>query len=776
MIAGVRLRAMIARMIVESFPTVTRAFALEKEEAEMTRNARQHTTIAGGRRWGVSSLLLLSLIPLPVWGAGLVKIQRISPPPLDLEVALPSGSPSMSPDGRYIAFVSTDSAWRLRFGGGEVYVRDRETGSTEWIAEGSIAVISDDGRFVAFQSDADLVPGDTNGAPDVYTRDRQTGKTELVSVGATGSPSDGWYNGSPAISGDGRFVGFVSWATNLVPGHTSDEGGVYLRDRLTGKTDWVGPTEWFDPPRPPAISGDGRFVAYYSDARNRVPGDTNDAPDVFVWDRQTGTTELVSVSTGGVPASGGAYPLSAPAISPDGRFIAFTSDSANLVHGDARSGLFLRDRLTRKTERVGDGYAPAISPDGRFIAFASYADNLVPGDTNGEADVFVRDRQTGKTERVSGDGGILWRYGGGSTAISADGRLVAFGSGADYHAVIRDRSAATAEVIAVTVNVGQTPMDCYEPAISADGQWVAFVTAGQVFERNRVTGAAALVSASPSGAPANSSSRSLSISRDGRFVVFWSDASNLSPGKTYGIYLWDRQQGTTEFVSDGWSPAISGDGHFVAFAGGDGIFVRDRELGTTELVSGSVTGETPNGLSDYPAISADGHFVALYSEATNLVSGDTNGTGDIFVWDRQTRKTELVTVAANGAPADGWSSGTPAISGTGRFVAFRSEASNLVPGSAGGGVFVRDRQTGKTEWVGESWERPAISADGRFVAFTGDGVQLRDRQTGKTERLGDGWSPAISGDGHFVAFLSDADDLVPGDMNGKRDVFVAERQ
>jgi Tol biopolymer transport system component len=165
---------------------------------------------------------------------------------------------------------------------------------------------------------------------------------------------------------------------------------------------------------------------------------------------------------------------------------------------------------------------------------------------------------------------------------------------------------------------------------------------------------------------------------------------------------------------------------------------------------------------------------------------------DLFVWDRQAGTTELVSVGLNGSPASypeyGFS-GSPAISGDGRFVAFWSDATNLAPGDSNryGGVFVRDRQSGRTERVSEGTIdfRPAISSDGRFVAFGDGDIYVRDRQTGTTELVsvtpvGDrvnGWCvfPAISGDGRFVAFASAADNLVPEDTNGRTDVFVAER-
>jgi Tol biopolymer transport system component len=455
---------------------------------------------------------------------------------------------------------------------------------------------------------------------------------------------------------------------------------------------------------------------------------------------------------------------------------------------------------------VRGGDSPTISADGRFVAFES-------GD-----EILVRDRLTGGTELASVSTGSARAAGGvfrgwGPPAISGDGGLVAFWSLADSRAVVRDRRAATTETLAVSINVGQTPVDSAEPAISADGQWVVFVTAGQVFARSRVTGAAELVSATAEGGPANRDCRLPAISADGRFVAFQSGATNLAPGDTNNagdVFVRDRRTGITELVSvagDGaparalsLSPAISADGRFIAFEStadnlvpgqAGGIFVRDRQIGTTECVSVAADGGPANGWSLSPAISADGRFVAFDSEASNLVVGDTNGQPDVFVRDRQTGRTEIVSVSTTGQPAGGES---PVLSADGRFVAFQSDATNLVPGYEGG-IFVRDRETGKMEIVSVTatggaaddgcWA-PVVSADGRFVAFAssadnlvpGDvygGLFVRDRTTGTTEWVAYGDSPAISGDGRFVAFQSWADNLVVGDTNGKVDVFVAER-
>jgi Tol biopolymer transport system component len=728
---------------------------------------------------------------------------------------LPGTSAAISADGRSVAFGSEAG----------LFVRDRQTGTIERIGDGSDAAISGDGRFVAFSA---FSAGDYG----LFVRDRLTGTTERL--------TGGWGWGMPAISGDGRFVAFGS-SDNLVPGETHPDGGVYVRDRQTGTTEFVATTSYGGRSRSPSMSADGRFIVFASDAADLVPGDT--VGGLFVRDRSAGTTQRVNVTTGGEPIdvySG--YSGFRPAISADGRLVAFLSSDGNV---------YVRDRQTAKTElaSVGlggkpanrEGFSVAISGDGRFVAFQSYASNLVSGDVNDTADLFVRDRQTGMTERVSPSPPSYSPYSHPlplPLGMSADGRIVCCtvfdSAGGDQRAVVCDRVAGTTETIGVPLNVGQTGMNSGDPAISAEGEWVAFVTTGQIFARNRVTGAAILVSATSGGAPGNRYSYAPVISGDGRFVAFYSAADDLVPEDTnraQDVFVWNRETRKMELVSvstggtpangNSDSPAISRDGRFVAFRSsasnlvpghtGWGVYVRDLQTGKTEFV-GATESDYPSHFYA-PAISGDGRFVAFLSWAGNLVPGDTNGEPDIFVRDRQTGKTELVSATAEGAPGKRGSL-SPSISGDGRFVAFESFADNLVPGDTNDGVdlFVRDRQSGKTELVsvgingaparypssGSSLSPTSISNDGRFVAFASNATNLvpdnreewleiyvRDRQLGKTELVSVstsgkpavGWTyfPAISADGRFVIFQAE-DNLVSGDTNGRTDVFVAERQ
>lgn len=266
--------------------------------------------------------------------------------------------------------------------------------------------ISNDGRFVAFLSYAsNLVPGDTNGQGDVFVRDRQTNQTTRISVSSGGMQGNG-ASFAPSISADGRYVVFMSWASNLVPEDTNGRQDVFLHDRQTAQTTRVSVasdgSQGNDHSQYPSINFDGRYVVFNSSASNLISGDTNNTVDIFVYDRITGETARVSIASDGSQANGGSY---GPRISDDGRYVAFSSHAANLVSGDTNGhgDIFVHDRDTNQTSRVSvasDGTPgnntsrwPSINANGIFVAFDSFATNLVPGDTNGVWDVFVAARE-----------------------------------------------------------------------------------------------------------------------------------------------------------------------------------------------------------------------------------------------------------------------------------------------------------------------------------------------------------------------------------------------
>lgn len=328
-----------------------------------------------------------------------------------------------------------------------------------------------DGRYVVFDSDAsNLVEdasGDHNGdacaatrtrpaqycGTDVFVRDAETATTTRVSVASDGTEANG-LSSNPGISQNGRHVVFESTAANLVAGDTNGFKDIFARDLVTGATTRISLSDTggeadgdsFFNNMSGAVSGDGRYVAFVSRAGNLVPGDTNAVSDIFVRDTAAGTTKRVSVASDGTQADNVNPNVS---ITPDGRYVAFTSDASNLAGpgGDTNGGcdVYVHDMLTGQTTRESVSslgveaqlfsFAPRMSDDGRYVAFFSFSPNLTvdPPDTNGGADVFVRDRVARTTEMVSVSS--LGTQGHGLEGslfpdISPDGALVTFASDA----------------------------------------------------------------------------------------------------------------------------------------------------------------------------------------------------------------------------------------------------------------------------------------------------------------------------------------------------------
>jgi len=365
-----------------------------------------------------------------------------------------SYQPCFSADGKHIVFWSTSNELHLGLsdfnGQPDVFVRHLESGFTEAISldlvgnfpsgTSSVGSISEAGGFVAFESTASsLVAGDVNGQKDIFVRDLSAATTELISLTSAGVQANST-SLNASISGDGRYVVFQSWASNLVPNDLNGWQDVFLRDRQLGTTiclsvDASGtPGNGFS--TNPRISTDGNFIAFTSSSNNLIGSDTNNLPDVFVYDRILANLELGSRDTNGVQASAAS---GFPSLSADGRFLAFESVSNNLVSGDTNnsSDIFLHDRQTGTTERVsvnssggqglGNSFAPSVSANGDRIAFRSVAENLVSGDTNLVSDIFLHDRSTSLTSIMSVNSyGFPTRWGNQQPSISNDGTLVAF--------------------------------------------------------------------------------------------------------------------------------------------------------------------------------------------------------------------------------------------------------------------------------------------------------------------------------------------------------------
>jgi uncharacterized repeat protein (TIGR01451 family) len=417
-----------------------------------------------------------------------------------------------------------------------------------------------------------------------------SGTLELISVSSAevqGDAASGVGAGFLAPSGaragvtpDGRFVVFVSFAENLVPGDTNLSADVFVRDRLTGTTERVSVTsrgrEGNDhsgiTSETVAISDDGRFVAFDSEATNLARGDDNANAEVFVHDRVTGATELVSRGLDGGPATG-----DSPSISGDGRFVAFISSGQNLVAGHPEFNLsrhaYVFDRQTQAMERVdvdangdigaGVATAVAISRDGRFVAFDSFSDILVagPGDQDG-VDVFVRDRQDGVTAGVSTSGDTGTFEGQCFlSSISSNGRFVGF-----------------------------TANDAF------DGDDNGFFADAVVFDRELLT--TTIVSRNSAGVQADNDSETPFVSDDGHTVVFSSRGSNLVANDGNDAYdVFRRVNGAVERIA-----------------------ADDNATGFHAIGSGM----TPDGA------------VASLITGADLVAGDVNFAFDVYVFDART--------------------------------------------------------------------------------------------------------------------------------------------
>ena len=312
---------------------------------------------------------------------------------------------------------------------------DLTPNNTEADAPISIGSISGNGRYITFASNAtNLVANDTNGQRDIFIYDRTENTTELVSV-ATGGTQANDLNLFNAISDDGRYVAFESMASNLVANDTNGSRDIFVRDRVANTTERINVasngTQANDLASLDSISDDGRYITFSSSANNLVANDNNGSSDVFVRDRVEKTTERISVATGGTQANGSSEFGS---ISGDGRYVAFESTASNLVANDTNSSsdIFIYDRVEQTTERInvaigntqpnGDSYGASISDDGRYVAFVSEADNLVADDTNERADIFVYDRIEQTTKHINGNS---------FPTISGNGEYVVFNSSLD---------------------------------------------------------------------------------------------------------------------------------------------------------------------------------------------------------------------------------------------------------------------------------------------------------------------------------------------------------
>jgi Tol biopolymer transport system component len=530
-------------------------------------------------------------------------------------------------------------------------------------------VLSDDGRYVAFLSQANNLVTNDSLLPylDLFLRDRVSGATTLISVDQSGTGGGNGDSGYPSWSTNGRFLLFASDASNVAANDTNDVSDIFLRDVASGVTHWVSVPMITSPPSPtwnpirgsskPVMTPDARWIAFESTADNLVNDDTNGICDVFVRDMQMGTTQRASAS----------------ARAASGRSSRFAS----------------------------------ISRDGRFVAFVSSAINLIPGRTNTTDEIYARDLQNGVTIWASSNlmgyfNLVSNTYWCSSPIMSPEGEHVAFKGGtnsSEAHLFYHDLESGATSVLATNSRADTLP------AFGDDGRWVAFEENGNVLLRDLANGTNVLVSVNLTGGlSTNGVSFRPVITPDARYVAFVSYASDLvagfSPMETNvaRIYVRDVLAGVTRLVS-------------IATNGGPSAFQMESAL---------------------PALTPDGQSVAFDSDASDLVSDDLNDASDVFIRDIAAQRTELISmVHALRAPRSGLQSaslGVVSLSSNGQRIAFQSFDDPRVSFDTNGqrDVFVQDLVAGtalaasvprlSTPTNGAAFD-PIISANGEAIIF-----------------------------------------------------------
>lgn len=686
-------------------------------------------------------------------------------------------APVITSDGRFVAYlgptVMTNSYPAVT--ANEVYVRDRDAGVTypastnvhKYVEGPTIAynhVLSEDGRFIAvegssssaavllrwnlFTSTADLVTtnpvfpvatprhfrsvdmtsdgrfityvANVGSAEQVYLWDGETGTNRLVSANLTNGPAVAAAFDWPVVDSGGRYIAFLSTATDLVTNAVAAGYHLYLRDiqnsttRLidAGQNGAAGPKDFLNAPR---LTPDGRFLAFDCTDTDLVPGDNNKACDVFVCDLGNGAFELISSRWPELPSETANASVGPTfSVNGDGRFVAFTSFANNLAGWtNSYSGIFLRDLLAGTNDIVSLDFAgtsgvngastdPLISADGTVVVFNSRATNLVSGITNVTKDIFLRDLTSGATSLVSMNYSNTGAGNAGSTllAMSADGRRVLYKS--------------AASTLVTNGWVGEKLLLRSVP--DARNVLVASFT-------TRISSAA--------------------MTSDGRFVAY-----GLEPSRG-NMFLWDAVVGANVYTNI--TPAVSNivvsvDGNRMAAIQGSRVFGVDRDAGTNFMIAEGPG--APWNAHGNLQFSADGRWL-VYTTSAGQVPQDTNGLSDVYLYDFVGQSNQLISCGfGSGAAANG-ASDSPVISSDGRFIAYRSVADDIVPGDQNTmpDIFLFDRQTGTTTLLSAS-VFPGSSGNNRSV------------------------SPVFSGDGQTLVFQSWASDLTLRDFNSSSDLFA----
>lgn len=646
-------------------------------------------------------------------------------------------------------------------------------------------VISADGNYIAFTSEAtNLGLSDRNSNYDVFLQDRER-RGPLFRVSINGQGREGMGDSDyPSISDDGRFVAFMSEAP-LVDNDDNGAFDIFLFDRVGQTNELISVNNageiGKEHSKLPSISGDGRFVAFESTSANLATGDNNKLADVFLRDRLNRTTRRVSLANSGAQPNGDCR---IPVMSGDGRHVVFISVANNLVDSPASRDwhIYDHDQRTGKLARLtltedgrapfGEHLYPSVSGDGRWVAFSSSGFSFVPGDGNGVADIFVLDRGGSRPDLALRAKGESNYAGEGITGPAMPQRReirTPAGATAVYEVKLANGAAETnAWRWRVSAPTGGWAIQLFDAANGGrDVTTAALSPAGWLTPRLD-PGASLIARLEVSAANGNAGPRVqellLTVADPGdptpldtvRAVTILP----FSPPDALAVSHLPDGQPVTEFNRMG---GISGDGQIIVFSSASPSWTADdvntqldvyayrRDTDRVELLSRSpATHSVGNGDSGAPTISRDGRLVAFQSRADNLVDLDQNQKQDIFVRDLATNTIERVSVALDGSEANGGSQ-SARISGNGRFVVFQSHASNLTENDTNKcwDIFLRDLATGET----------------RCLSLASNGVPANADST----------SPAISADGRYVLFESYADNLVPGDDNDEQDIFLLDR-
>jgi Tol biopolymer transport system component len=686
-----------------------------------------------------------------------------------------STTPVITADGRFVAFATGLTGVGPTLGQAEIFVRDMLAGTTSWASSNAAAlakamlgssnvpcshpVLSDDGQFVAFKI------GSSNGVGNalILRTDLSAGTTTVVASNAMPQLAYADESFGPEMTPDGRFVVFSRRvATN------STSCNLYAWDAQTGNETLLSPDldGNLQPnaiSKAPAITPDGKFVTFISNGTNLTQTSISNGFHIYLRDVLAGLTTLLDVDSNGVGST--VADLSVPVISTDGRIVAFSIPDGLVPADNNRfEDVFVRDVVASQTELVSKRdssavpatgnywsslWQPAVSDDSSRLAFASYSTDLLSTDNNGTSDIFMRDLAAGTNILVSMGVNGQQALGGFSSSpvLSGNGRFVAFLSSATnlfngqvnraVDVFVRDLDAGTNILVSasITPNRGGSG-DSSSPVISADGRYIAFLSRAT----DLVVGATGtfwrdLTSGSVSYLTGSSVTNPPSMSADGKILAYFGSSSGLTVrNMSAGVTI-------TNIAGSITSAALSPSGNRLLYTTSTGIAVTDLILGSNLFAC-----TFPVPIRNANVWSADEQFV-VFATKSNLVLSDANATNDIYLSDLSHGQITLVSVnlahtgSANG-PSD-----SPSISADGRFVVYRSFATDIASTPVNfPNVYVFDRFTGSNSVL-------ASAASAR------------------------GWSswvskPILNGDGRMAIFQTPGSGIVAGDLNRAQDVFL----